>query len=508
MVRRDALQRGNIDRERRPARRPPASSAVLQRVAKLDLATPPAEDRVSREANRTEPASPPEDPRLTPARKSAYASGDFTANTVLSSLSIVYVTYFLTQVVGLRPELAGAVQLVGRSIDAFTDPAMGRISDLCRWKLGRRRPFFLIGAVPFGLAFALLWVDLGTASQLAMFAYYTAVYVLLSLSMTVLSVPYLALQPEMALGYDARTSLNTYRNAGSVLGVLAAVLLRPVANALGGGSVGFALAGGIFGVLLALPWFLVYATTWERPEFQQREAQMSFREGLRIVARHRTFRQLVGLYLCGRVAMDLVAAMLILYFTYFIGRTADFEPAMLLFLTAVMVSLPFWLRIARHRDKANVFIVGASWWACFLLLLLLAAPDWPRWSLLVLAPVGAIGYAVVDLMPWSMLGEVVDEDDLITGERREGIYNGFFTFLRKLAGTLAVALALTLLGALGFVRGAEQNEATLTAIRFLTTVGPAFFLLLAVWLARGYPLTREAHAEITRQLVERSAQRP
>jgi GPH family glycoside/pentoside/hexuronide:cation symporter len=115
---------------------------------------------------------------------------------------------------------------------------------------------------------------------------------------------------------------------------------------------------------------------------------------------------------------------------------------------------------------------------------------------------------VVDLMPWSMLGEVVDEDDLITGERREGIYNGFFTFLRKLAGTLAVALALTLLGALGFVRGAEQNEATLTAIRFLTTVGPAFFLLLAVWLARGYPLTREAHAEITRQLVERSAQRP
>jgi GPH family glycoside/pentoside/hexuronide:cation symporter len=257
-------------------------------------------------------------------------------------------------------------------------------------------------------------------------------------------------------------------------------------------------------VLLALPWFLVYATTWERPEFQRREVQMSFREGLRIALRHRTFRQLVALYLCGRVAMDLVSAMLILYFTYFIGRTADFEPAMLLFLTAVMLSLPLWLRIAQNRDKARVFIVGASWWAAFLVMMLAVEPDWPRWSVLVLAPVGAIGYAVVDLMPWSMLGEVVDEDDLITGERREGIYNGFFTFLRKLAGTLAVALALTLLGALGFVRGAEQNDATLTAIRLLTTVGPAAFLLLAVWLARGYPLTREAHAEITRELTERN----
>jgi len=463
---------------------------------------------VSRATDRPHLDGTTEDPRLTPLRKSIYASGDFTANTVLSSLSIVYVTYFLTQVAGLRPELAGAVQLVGRGVDAFTDPAMGRISDRCGWKLGRRRPFFLIGAVPFGVAFALLWADPGTTSQWGMFLYYTSIYVLLSLSMTVLSVPYLALQPEMALGYDARTSLNTYRNAGSVLGVFAAVLLRPLANALGGGPSGFALAGVCFGVLMTLPWFLVFTATWERPEFQQRPVQTTFRQGLVILARHRAFRKLVGLYLCGRVAMDLVGAMLILYFTYFIGRTGDFEPVMLLFLTVVIASLPVWLRIAKRREKSRVFIAGALWWMVFLLFLLAADRSWPWWLLFALAPLGAIGYAVVDLMPWSMLGEVVDEDDLATGERREGIYNGFFTFLRKLAGTIAVALALALLGALGFERGAEQNATTLTAIRLLTTVGPAVFLALAVWLARGYPLTREVHARITEQLTKRNAKRP
>ncbi len=456
--------------------------------------------------DRTGPR-PVEDPRLNPPRKTVYATGDFTVNTVLSSLSIVYVTYFLTQIAGLRPELAGAVQLIARSVDAFTDPAMGRISDLCKWKLGRRRPFFLIGAIPFGLFYALLWLDISGWSQWEMFSYYTGIYVLLSVSMTILSVPYLALQPEMALGYDARTSLNTYRNAGSVVGVFAAVSFRPVANALGSGPEGFAAAGIGFGVLMAAPWFAILWATWERPDFQARHTSMSFLEGARLLASHASFRKLAGLYLCGRVAMDLVGAMLILYYTHYISRTSDFELLMLVFLSTVLVSLPFWLRVSRRSEKSRVFMLGTSIWLAGQLTFLVAQPDWPRWIILAFAPIVAIGYAVVDLMPWSMIGEVIDEDDLAHGERREGIYNGFFMFLRKLAGTIAVALALWLLGLLGFIQGDEQPEAAVTAIRWLTGAGPAFFLALSIWFARGYPLTRAAHARLVKQLAERDGTR-
>ena len=66
-----------------------------------------------------------------------FALGDFTVNAVLTSLALLYFTHYLLVVVGLRPELAGAVQLIGRAIDAFADPAMGRISDRCRWRWGR-----------------------------------------------------------------------------------------------------------------------------------------------------------------------------------------------------------------------------------------------------------------------------------------------------------------------------------------------------------------------------------
>ena len=100
--------------------------------------------------------APREDPRLDFRRKATFALGDYTVNTVLSALSFYYVTYFLVQVAGLQIDYAGYVQLIARFVDAFTDPLMGRISDRTRWRAGRRRPWFLIGAIPFGVSFALL----------------------------------------------------------------------------------------------------------------------------------------------------------------------------------------------------------------------------------------------------------------------------------------------------------------------------------------------------------------
>ena len=103
-----------------------------------------------------------------------------------------------------------------------------------------------------------------------------------------------------------------------------------------------------------------------------------------------------------------------------------------------------------------------------------------------------------------MFGEVIDEDELATGERREGIYNGVFTFLRKLGGALGVFLVMSILDIVGFTEGDEQSELVRQTIRFLTAMGPAVFLSLAVAVAWGYPLTRAAHAQVAAVLAERA----
>jgi Na+/melibiose symporter-like transporter len=216
---------------------------------------------------------------------------------------------------------------------------------------------------------------------------------------------------------------------------------------------------------------------------------------------------LVGLYLWGRVAIDLTGVMLVLYFTHWIGRSEDFERMMLIFMLSGVAVLPIWIQISRRVDKSSAFIAGAVWWMMGLFGMLLVQPDWPRWVLIAFAPVVAAGYAAVDLMPWAMLGEIADEDELASDERREGIYNGLFTFLRKLAGALAVFTALTILDLAGLQRGEQQSETTLWAIRLLTSVVPAICLLLAIAWARGYPLTRARHEAVVAELLAVRSQR-
>ena len=442
--------------------------------------------------------------RLPILTKSIYSLGDLAIGTVLASLALVYTSYFLTQIADLRPALAGLVPLVGRVIDAFFDPLMGRISDQTRWRAGRRRPYFLLAAVPFGISFAAMWIDLPEASQATRFAYYTAVYCVNALLMTVLAIPYLALLPEMAVDYDERTSLNTFRNAGGLIGIFIAVAMRPMAEALGGGAQGYGLAGALVAVILVLPWPLIHRYSFERPDFRERTAHTGWWHELRQVMRHRSFSILTVAYLAGRIAMDLVGALMILYVTYWIGRPQDFEIVMGVFLVAVALSLPFWLRLARGRDKSTMFVLGSLWWMAGGSLFVFATPDWSVATLAAVAALTGIGYAAVDLMPWAMLGEVIDEDDLITGERREGVYNGIFTFLRKLGGALAVFLALGLLDLLGFQRGGEQPETVRQAIRWMTALSPPLFLLLGVAVLWRYPLTRHAHAAIQAKLVARA----
>jgi len=446
----------------------------------------------------------PAEKRLSSANKAVYALGDHTVNLVLSAISLLYFK-FLMEHGGLSPLLAGLVVWIARIVDAFTDPGMGRLSDMTRWRSGRRRPYFLIGALPFGLFFALMWLSVPFESEAARFVYYSSTYICVSLAMTCISVPYLALLPEMATDYDERTSLNTFRSVAAVMGTLAAVGMKPVADAIGGDSAAWATTAAATAVWLVVPWFAVYAVSFERPVYAK-SAPLGFLDGIRALAAHRAYRNLSALYLLARIAVDLIGAMLLLYFAYWIGREEDFAPALGLFFVVVILALPVWLAVAKKRDKRTLFIAGAAWWSAIQIALFLADSSWPRWVLFAVPSLAAVGYAVAEMMPWSMLGDVIDEDELATGERREGLYVGFFTFLRKIGGAtavLAMGLVLELSGFVGGLERTEQTDLALLSIRTMTSLVPMAILLLAIAAAIRYPLTREGHTRTIDALARR-----
>lgn len=430
-----------------------------------------------------------------------FALGDHTINIGLSALSLLYL-YFLSEVAGLRPALASLVLLVGRGVDAFIDPLMGRISDITPWRAGRRRPYFLIAAVPFGMSFATLWLTYPLDSQLGCFAIYSGLYVIHSVTASMLAVPYMALLPELASDYHERTRLNAFRQVGSVLGTLvAAVAMRPLVDWLGGGATGFAWAGAILGIWITLPWVIVYAVTWERADHPR--TTTTFSTGIRRVLAHKSYQRLLVLFIASRMAMDLSGAMFVFYLTYWMHRAGDFPIVMGVMLLTGALTLPLWLRAARHTDKATAFVVGLTIWGAALVGIQLQDPSWPSWSMWALAAIVGTGFAAGDLMPWAMLGDVIDEDELQHGERRDGIYAGVFTFLRKLGGAAGVAIAGQMLDLAGFETGQVQSPHVLTTIRWLTAGLPATLLAVGALASFGYPLNKARHDEILRALAER-----
>jgi sugar (glycoside-pentoside-hexuronide) transporter len=447
--------------------------------------------------------------RLSVSLKLILGWGEHSIALTLSALSLLYVWY-LTRVVGMEPALAAAIPMLGRTVDALTDPLMGRLSDLTRLRAGRRRPYFLIGALPFGLSFGLLWFDPGLESGAGQFAFCAGAYVFYALASTVVSVPYVAILPEIVPDFDERTSVNAYRSALNMAGTLAAAGgMRPLAGALGQGAPDFFLAGCALGAWIALPWLVMFASLRERPELHA-PAVAGLGESLRALWRHPTYRQLTGMYVCGRIAIDLVAALLVFYFDDWLRRPQDFETAMALFLVVAAAALPLWVRLAERTDKHRAFAFGCAWWGASMLILLLLRPDFPTpGATFALVALAAVGYGAVDMLPWSMLADVVDEDELRSGERREGLYGGAFTFLRKLGGAGGVLLAGLLLQSTGYVEGsAQQTEAARQAVRWTAALGPALFLGLGFAFTRSYALTRERHRSIVAELEVRRARRP
>lgn len=442
--------------------------------------------------------------RLPLRTKLVYALGDHTVNLTLFALLSVFPA-FLTEVAGMRPALAGLIPLIGRAVDAITDPAMGRLSDGTTWKSGRRRPFLLIGMVPFGLSFGALWWAVPASEGHVQFAYYAATYVLYSLASTVLVVPYMSLIPEMTSSYDERTSMNATRGVGSIFGALLAATLPLVAVSFGGGTAGYQQMGIAAGLYVMLPWIFVHAVTFERRRANE-SPKTPFVASLRSIVRRRSYRILAVFYLLGRIAIDLTSSMFILFFTYRMQRPEDFTPTLMVFLIMVAIALPIWAEVSRRTEKRTIFLFGCAWWIGSQTFLFVAQPEWPSWVVYLGAALGGVGYAAADLIPWSMLGEVVDEDELETGQRREGIFFGLFTFMRKLGGALGVAAAFAILDWAGYRGTQPVEEAPVGWILAFTAVVPGIFVFLAAIVALSYPLGRARHTEILQELEQRAAQ--
>ncbi len=430
-------------------------------------------------------------------KKLAYAAPAF-ALAVVGIPIYVYLPKFYTDVVGIEITALGTILASVRIFDAVTDPPMGYISDRTVSGFGRRRPYIAVGAVFVALFIFLLFNPPEGSPAFETVWFGTCIYALF-LFWTVVTVPYESLGPEITFDYNERNALFALRDGLLIAGTLAAAISPAVVQAA------FGLAPDAAGERTKFFWIaaiyapLVIGSAWwcafsirERPSRERPAAGIW--SGLRRVLRNRPFMILIVAYTISAIGNNLPATLILFYVQYVLKSPYADAFLMLYFVTGI-VFLPGWVALARRIGKKHAWLLSiAINTGAFVGVFFLGPGDALIYGVLVF--LSGIGLGATLALPSSIQADVIDYDELLTGERREGRYIGLWSIAKKLAAAVGVGAGLSILGLAGYIPNAEQPEAVLLALRVLYALVPSVCNLVALAIAFAYPISGATHQRI------------
>jgi GPH family glycoside/pentoside/hexuronide:cation symporter len=271
---------------------------------------------------------------------------------------------------------------------------------------------------------------------------------------------------------------------------------------------GFAATAALWSITLILPPLILFKNIEEpqrvQPDTDPIRPWQTFKE----VFSNRPFRLGALVYLLTFSTTDIVITVMVWFLIFYVRVEAGFDNLILgAVLGIAFLTMPLTVRLMRHFGKKNIFVISMGIFAV-VLLVISQVPPGGQYYVLGAAVIAGLGYGAANVVPWAIVADVVEADELKTGKRREGTYAGYLVFFRKLATAVAVFAATTILNLAGFQEGTtgsqfiQQPESALLALRLLVGIIPAIMLMGAILVIWQYPLDREAHQQIRRQLIE------
>ncbi len=438
--------------------------------------------------------------RLSLKTRLFYGIGDVGNATVNSAVQF-FLMIFYTDAALLAPALVGSALLIGKLWDAVNDPVAGWLADRApATRLGKRRTFMIAGALPLGIAIALLWRVPAGLSAAAVFAWVALTFILFDTLWTFTNVPYYALTGELTDDYDERAGLTAARMTLAVPAYLLGAALTPALVAMfATKAAGYAAVGVIYGALAVAALLISAAGLRERPAVAASKAELPPWQAIRATFTNRPFVRLIAAYFVLTAAFALIKTLMAYFLTYQLGMEAQVPVVMGLMLVFVVLALFPWRWLAQRWDKGPAYALGMAIGglavaATFLL------PAGPTPWVYVIAALAGIGFSAQWVFPWAMVPDVVDYDRLSTGEYRSGMYFGVWGLATKIAEALAIAASGWILAAFRYVPNVAQTTPTLLGIRLFFGPAPALLILACLPLLIRYPITRASHRAVMEKI--------
>jgi GPH family glycoside/pentoside/hexuronide:cation symporter len=448
--------------------------------------------------------------RLSNRTKVLYGVADSGIAMLTSSLQF-FLLFFFTDVLGMNAALSGTALLVGKlTWDAVNDPLFGYLSDRTRTRFGRRRPYMLFGAVPLGLATWVLYSMPAGLTGATAFLAILLTFWLFDTMHTIVSVPYSSLTPELTHDYDERTSLTAVRMVFSVVGyILGAAGTTAIAGLFTGmgwtEKAAYSGMGGVFGVIAAVTVLTTALNVRERPAATLPVSKLPLGAALKHTLRNRPFVRLISAFFISSFSFALMTSLLAYYLTYHLDMEAEVPLVLLVMLATIGAFLYPWKLVADRINKGPSYALGL-FIACVAVIATFFVPYGPTPLIYVVAFVAGLGFSAQWVFPWSMLPDVIEYDQEVTGERREGMYYGVWALLTKLTDALGYAVSGWALDLFGYVPNVVQTEQARLGIRLFFGPIPAVAIILSLPLLIWYPITKASHGQLRAKLEEAGGQ--
>jgi GPH family glycoside/pentoside/hexuronide:cation symporter len=450
--------------------------------------------------------------------KVAYGVGNLGQALFFNSVQ-TFLIFFYTDTVRLDPKLVGLAFAISYGVwNAINDPLVGVLSDRTRSRWGRRVPYIAIGTPLTILLFALVWAPplggrpLSDPSSIPIFLYFAVIIALFDLAYTAVSVAYTALFPEAFEGLQERTEVSIYRQVAAMVGTALGVAIMPVlVGALSGrfGDLGgWRGAGLILGLVGGAAFAFSLLGSKER-KASSAEKPLPIMAAFKQTFTNRSFLAFAGANLMICYIWSWLSAMVPFFTKYVLGVPGEQVSLILvgMFITS-MACYPLWRKVALRLGAKGTLAAAVTWFvACMSLVLFVR--NLPQAFMMMLL-VGA-GNSGITLVRDIVLSDVIDEDELRTGQRREGSYFGVNAFVERLVmvligGSTGLVLALS-----GYHAGlTAQPSSVALGIRLGMSLLPAVALGIFLAVLHFYPLNKERVQELRERLdqlhQERAAQ--
>jgi Na+/melibiose symporter-like transporter len=446
-----------------------------------------------------------------------------------------FLLYYYNQVLGVSGTITGLALATSLLVDAIVDPMVGAMSDRLRSRFGRRHPYILLSAIPLGAFFFLIFNPPAGLSELGLGVWLVIWSLAARIALSVFHVPHLALGAEMAHDYNQRSTMYSFNVFFSVIGQASGVAIAyafffPTTPEYSPGVLnphGYVQFSTAFGFVIVVAIAVCAAGTWREIPHLAASGRNLDAFSLRSVFsetmeafRNRSFRAIFFGMSLATLMLSMEGVLTPYMSVHFWGlKTEQIAVIPTIAVWGLLLGTALMPVVTRWLDKKQTLIycslVALAVPNIFVGLRLLDVPGFPENGSPLVLPIvvfaNFVNYLMAPLIFGSlnaMFADIVDEHELDTGHRREGIIFAARSFLIKAISSVGVVVGGWVIDWIQFPRGARAGtvpDDVLWDLGLYQTPLPSIFVLLGILLYAGYRLDRNRHAEIVRQLAERRA---